>query len=205
MKISKNILFFLFSFVLLAEEEIIETVHDSPKTILISTIEFSQEVKFDTQDNNFNTDIINEAQTSDSHTSKLITIFNENSLNTPIIQEEVVNIENKASILTPLSYDEAILKAKQEHKVILLEVVATDCKYCERMEDEVFTQSKIINLLKEDFILLRMNGSVETLPLGMGMTAAPMHIFISETEKIKEKYYGYKSEDVFLNILKEQR
>ena len=205
MKISKNILFLLFPLTLLAEEGVNEMKFASPQTIFVSKVEYSQEVTFDTQDTNFSSNIIQKIQTDESPTSERTTTFNENSLNTPITQQEkIIDIENKASILTPLSYDEAISKAQKEHKSILLEVVATDCKYCERMEDEVFTQKKIIEMLKENFILLRMNGTIETLPLGMGMTSAPMHIFISENGEIKERYYGYKNEKKFLNILNEQ-
>ena len=205
MKISKNILFLLLPLTLLAEEGVNEIQFNSPQTILISTVEYSQEVTFDTQDTNFSSDIIEEIHTTELPTSELTTTFNENSLNIPITQQEkIIEIENKASILTPLSYDEAIAKAQKEHKPILLEVVATDCKYCERMEDEVFTQKKVIDMLKENFILLRMNGTIQTLPLGIGMTSAPMHIFISENGEIKEKYYGYKNEKNFLNILNEQ-
>ena len=205
MKISKNILFLLLPLTLLAKEEVNNMEFTSPQTILISKVEYSQEVTFDTQDTNFSSDIIEEIQTTELPTSELTTTFNENSLNMPIVQQEkIIDTHNKASILTPLSYDEAIAKAQKEHKPILLEVVATNCKYCERMEDEVFTQKKVIDILKENFILLRMNGTTQTLPLGMGMTSAPMHIFISENGEIKEKYYGYKSEKNFLNILNEQ-
>ena len=239
MKFSTNILFFLFPLILIAEEVVIETEHSSPRTILISTVEYTNEVEFNKKDNNFNESVVEDIQevttqeipvaetatietlveaiptiTSsismvsepESEMQRLSTDLSENGLNTPILkpEEKVIEVANKASILTPISYEEAVAKAKKENKMILLEVVSTDCKYCEKMEDEVFTQDKIIKMLSKNFILLQMNGSTQTLPLGMGMVASPMHIFISQDEKIKDQYYGYKDGDVFLKILKKE-
>jgi len=236
MKFSTNILFFLLPLILIAEEEILETEHRSPRTILISMEEYSPEVKFDTKNDSFNESVVEDIQevksveatptidrlteeiqstiTSsismvsepESEIQKLSTDLSQSTLSVPILkpQEEVIQVENKASILTPISYEEAVARAKKENKMILLEVVSTDCKYCEKMEEEVFTQAKISEMLKKNFILLRMNGTTQTLPLGMGMVASPMHIFISKNEKIKDQYYGYKDGDIFLKILKKE-
>ena len=236
MKFSTNILFFLLPLILIAEEEILEVEHSSPRTILISMEEYSPEVKFDTKNDSFNESVVEDIQevksveatptidrlteeiqstiTSsismvsepESEIQKLSTDLSQSTLSVPILkpQEEVIEVENKASILTPISYEEAVTRAKKENKMILLEVVSTDCKYCEKMEEEVFTQAKISEMLKKNFILLRMNGTTQTLPLGMGMVASPMHIFISKNEKIKDQYYGYKDGDIFLKILKKE-
>jgi len=215
MKISKNILFFLLSLTLVAEEEVIEMKPSSPQTIHIKTIEYNEDITFDDHsDISFAPNIEEETPSISpdildiplsSNTFEELPPINNNNLNQMNIEPiAVIRSENKAPILTPISYDEALEKAKNEHKIILVEVFQPHCKFCERMEDNVFTQSKIADMMKENFILIRMNGNTQTLPLGLGMTGAPMHIFISEDEILKKNITGYRNAKDFLAILKEE-
>lgn len=72
--------------------------------------------------------------------------------------------------MTP--FEEAVIKAKEENKVIMLAIRAIDCTYCDRMETETLVDEDVQEALADDFITLHYNQDLEALPLGFqeGMT-----------------------------------
>ncbi len=55
-----------------------------------------------------------------------------------------------------LDYEEAIQLAKKENKPVLIDFTGWACVNCRRMEEKVWTNSKVEKLMKEDFILVSL-------------------------------------------------
>ena len=103
------------------------------------------------------------------------------------------------------TFSEAVKQAKQEHKIILLEIYGTNCHFCEKMESEVFPKDSVSEKLKDNFIMVKINGDEEDIPLGISMQMTPMHVFITETEDIKDMTFGFLDEKNFLELLDKEK
>jgi thioredoxin-related protein len=102
------------------------------------------------------------------------------------------------------SYDEAVVQAKQEDKMILLEVVLDNCKFCDKMDKLVLSKQNVQDSVAQHFIFAQLNADREPLPLGLSEQMSPMFVFISKNENIKDIRFGYIEENDFLNLLVEQ-
>ena len=120
-------------------------------------------------------------------------------------KEQMVLTTNSTKGSLKKTFTEAVAQAKQEHKIILLEIYGTDCHFCEKMEREVFPQESIIKELEDNFILFRVNGDEEKIPLNIKKQMTPMHVFITESEDIKDMTFGFLNEKDFLKLLDEEK
>ena len=110
--------------------------------------------------------------------------------------------EDKTSIFS--SYTDAVEKAKKEDKMILLEVVLDNCKFCEKMEEEVLSKKNIQDTIAQNFIFAQINADKEPLPLGLSEQMSPMFVFISKSENVQDLRFGYLNENDFLKLLVEE-
>ena len=120
-------------------------------------------------------------------------------------KEQTPTTSNKKEVTLKKTFSEAVEQAKEEHKIILLEIYGTNCHFCKKMENEVFPQESVIKEIEENFILLRINGDEETIPLGITKQMTPMHVFITETEDIKDMTFGFLDEKEFLELLEKEK
>ena len=132
----------------------------------------------------------------------IITLSDSNVITneTPSIQEDDINISKK-----DISFTDALQRAKDEHKIILLEIYENGCKYCAKMESDVFPQEKVVDEIKDNFILLKINGDEQELPLGLSIQMTPMHVFVSEDKDIKDMTFGFLGTDDFLELLEKEK
>jgi len=110
--------------------------------------------------------------------------------------------EQKSPIFS--SYTEAVVKAKEEDKMILLEIVLDNCKFCDKMETLVLSKKSVQETISKNFILAQINADQEPLPLGLSEQMSPMFVFISKDENVQDMRFGYINENDFLNLLVEQ-
>ena len=103
-----------------------------------------------------------------------------------------------------ISYAEAVVKAKEENKMILLEVVLDNCKFCEKMERLVLSKKNVQDAIAKHFVFSQINADREPLPLNLSEQMSPMFVFISKSENVKDMRFGYIEEDDFLKLVVEQ-
>ena len=106
-----------------------------------------------------------------------------------------------------VSFESALKRAKKEDKIIIIKATAPHCRYCIKMEKEVLLDKKIEKLLNEEFLVVSVDLSKETLPLGLRVRMTPTFFFIfvnDNNDKVKIKRIpGAWSKEDFLDILKE--
>ncbi len=188
----KNLFLLLLSTALFANEgviisqEIIST--DSPEELIGNKVDTYESFK------------IKKLDKIQEHIQSRIESIDRNSSSS---EETKVSTPQKKEAIQK-TFDEALAQAKKEHKIILLEVYETNCKFCKRMESEVFPKESVIKALEKDFILLKMNGDKQKLPLGITLQMTPMHVFITENKDI-DMTFGFLEEKDFLKLLEREK
>ena len=56
------------------------------------------------------------------------------------------------------SYDDGLKLAKERDKHVFIDFTAKWCGYCRKMEKEVFTDPRIIDMLNNDFVSIKVDG-----------------------------------------------
>lgn len=89
-----------------------------------------------------------------------------------------------------LSYDEAKVLQKKNHKPIMLDVMRDTCHYCIKMDKEVFENKEMAEWLQERFILVQINLDEDLMPIDEEVTFTPTFYFLDENGKILKKIPG---------------
>ena len=100
-------------------------------------------------------------------------------------------------------FDEALKRAKKEHKIIMIKAMSEDCHYCRKMEREVMIEKEVTEVLKKDFITVMVDVSKMKLPLGIKSEVTPTFIFVDEASKVLMNIPGAWNKTDFLLLLKE--
>ena len=66
--------------------------------------------------------------------------------------------DTKNKTITWHAYDVALEKAAEEDKHIFIDFTAKWCGYCRKMDREVFTDQRIIDILNDDFVSVKVDG-----------------------------------------------
>jgi len=101
------------------------------------------------------------------------------------------------------SYEEAKALQTQNNKLIMLDVVRTNCRYCEDMERDVFNDEAMGAWIEERFIPVKLNLDRDTLPLGLKVSFTPSFFFIDKQNVIKKKIPGAWNIEDFQSMTKE--
>lgn len=121
-----------------------------------------------------------------------------------LIDNNITTNKNSVKNIFSIPYNIALKKAKDENKMILLEVILDNCKFCEKMDRLVLLKKSIQDTISKDFIFTQINASREPLPLDLKEQMSPMFVFISKDENIEDMRFGYIDETNFLELLKEK-
>lgn len=122
-----------------------------------------------------------------------------------------------------LSWNEGIVKATKENKKILLYVYTSSCVWCRKMERETFADATVVQLVKSEFVAIKLNASdnselefkgktyrfVSSATGGCNGLAAellggrmsfPSVAFLDETQHSLQALAGFKSAEDFSAI-----
>jgi len=99
--------------------------------------------------------------------------------------------------------DNALERAKKEHKIIMIKAMTKECHFCRKMEREVMIEEEIVAAIEKDFIPVSIDISVHALPLGVKTAITPSFIFVDENATIIENVPGAWSKKDFAILLKE--
>jgi thiol:disulfide interchange protein len=101
----------------------------------------------------------------------------------------------------------ALKTATATHKWVLVDVYTDWCGWCHKLDEDVYTNPRVIKLLKKSFVLVKVNAEAGTLGKYVGkqydVHGYPTIVVVSPNGKMKGKIGGYKEADAFVEeILK---
>ena len=102
-------------------------------------------------------------------------------------------------------YDDAIKQAKKEQKIVVIAASSTHCRYCEKMDREVFSDEDVVAALSKDFVAVKVNVSNDKLPLNLQAKMTPAFFFVNAEGKVIKTIPGSWNKVDFLEILKEAK
>lgn len=121
---------------------------------------------------------------------------------------------SSGSELTWHGFDQGMQKAKNENKQVLVDVYTDWCSWCKVMDEKTYTDPRIINILNQKYILIKLNPekdgpvmfggksyNADHFAQGIGVNGYPATAFFESNEKIITLVPGYLKPDEFLPIL----
>lgn len=99
------------------------------------------------------------------------------------------------------SYDSALSTAKKEHKNVMLMFSKHECPACDYMENVVFQESSIADVINKDFIPLHIDIHTDKVPSGLEYIGTPTFYFLSPTGAKLKRQDGAENVTNFMEIL----
>lgn len=102
-----------------------------------------------------------------------------------------------------LSFKNALKVAGKESKTVMVKFRADWCAMCRRMDQETLTDPEVARTVK-DFIAIRIDTDSKSgfrLAQSLGVSALPTFVFLEASGKIIDKYVGFRTPELFLEIL----
>ena len=99
------------------------------------------------------------------------------------------------------TWDEVLEKAKEEDKIIFVDVYATWCGPCKMMDREVFSQEKVAEYYNATFVNAKFDSDTEiggAVATQFGVTALPTFLYVSPSGELISKTLGYQEAELFL-------
>ena len=113
----------------------------------------------------------------------------------------------KEKSVTYESFDNAMIKAMEEDKIIMIKATSRHCHYCKKMDREVLLEDEVVQVFQKDFIAVSIDVSNDTLPLGLkaSMTPTFFFVFVDKDKTRTKRVPGAWNKEDFLEILKEAK
>ncbi|MBN1498946.1 MAG: DUF953 domain-containing protein [Spirochaetes bacterium] len=112
------------------------------------------------------------------------------------------------------SFNEGIKAAADQKKPVIVDFYADWCTWCVKMEEEVFMEPKVLEKLKSDFIMIRIDTEAEEkikykgktyttheFSTAFQVTGLPTLLFIDKAGEPVTKIPGYITADVFIQLI----
>ena len=100
------------------------------------------------------------------------------------------------------SYEDALKLQKKNKKVIMIDVVRTDCHYCEDMQKNVLDDPEMSKYLSKKFISVKMDFDKQTLPLGIKVNFTPTFFFVDANNVVIKTVPGSWNIEDFTDLTK---
>ncbi|ADN09047.1 thioredoxin family protein [Sulfurimonas autotrophica] len=88
------------------------------------------------------------------------------------------------------SYEEALKLQKKNNKIIMIDVMRSDCHYCIKMKKEVFDNPEMSAWIQKRFIPVELNLDFDELPLNLHVYFTPTFFFVDQNQKVIKKIPG---------------
>jgi thioredoxin-related protein len=102
-------------------------------------------------------------------------------------------------------FENALKKAKKEHKIIMIKIMSKDCHFCKKMDREVFVEKEIVEALEKDFVSVSIDVATTKLPLGLKTKMTPNFVFVDVDSKVLMDMPGAWDKMDFLSVLRDAK
>ena len=100
------------------------------------------------------------------------------------------------------SLDEALAQARRRGTLVLADVSAPWCGWCQKLEDETFTDERVRRLMAE-FALVRIDwDSQKDLARGWGAPGPPTTVILDPAGAVVARLVGYRPAAEYLEFLR---
>ena len=100
-------------------------------------------------------------------------------------------------------YEQAIAKAKKEHKDVYLFIGADRCKFCKKYKEETLSDTAVMKRLAKDYVPVYLSRDQHLIPENYETDGVPRHYFIQANEKAYFSTRGLLEIDGFYTMLDE--
>ncbi|AKF25747.1 thioredoxin [Sulfurovum lithotrophicum] len=101
------------------------------------------------------------------------------------------------------NYQNALAKAKKEHKMVYLFVGADKCRHCDRFKKQTLSNKELIETMKKEYVLLYMSRDRHEIPDKFEKYGVPMHYFLTADGKIVAVVQGSRELAGWYDVLDE--
>jgi len=101
-----------------------------------------------------------------------------------------------------LSFEKGIELQKDTKKIMMIDVVRTDCHFCTDMEKKVFDDPQMAQWIKERFVPVKVNLDKEKIPFGIKTNFTPSFFFVNSNGDIVKKIPGSWNIEDFKSLTK---
>jgi len=98
------------------------------------------------------------------------------------------------------SWEAALDEAKSTNKLIMMDVIRDNCRYCIKMEKAVFDNEKMAAYIEKNFIPVKVDLSKRELPMGLKVEITPTFFFFTSDQKMIKKISGSWNQKVFYEL-----
>ena len=111
-------------------------------------------------------------------------------------------VESGPSINWRTSYQQAEEESNKEGKLLLVKVSATWCGPCRQMKQLTFADSRVVDLVRTDFVPLAIDADEQPdLVAGFHVEAYPTTIVVGPDRAVLKRMKGFQSADSLLSTL----
>ena len=101
-----------------------------------------------------------------------------------------------------MSYDDGLKLQEKNQKIIMIDVIRTDCHYCIDMDNKVFEDKEMQKWLLERFIPVKLNLDKDKMPLGIKTSFTPSFFFVDKNQTIVKTIPGSWNIEDFKSLTK---
>lgn len=110
--------------------------------------------------------------------------------------------ETGSSVSWRTSYQRAEEESNRDGKLLLVKVSATWCGPCRQMKQLTFADSRVVEILRSDFVALSIDADEQPdLVAGFHVEAFPTTIIVGPDRQVLKKLKGFQSADSLLSTL----
>ncbi len=129
----------------------------------------------------------------------------EDSSAPPAAQEHSQKSSSSSSLSLPfssLTFDEALVRARAERKLVFVDVAADWCGWCTRMDEDVFSNAQVQRALLE-YIPIKVDADRggRKVAVRYRVTGLPAFLVVNGDGEVVGRFDGYMSADAFLERL----
>ena len=100
------------------------------------------------------------------------------------------------------SYKEAVAKATEQKKSVMLLVTTETCRWCRKLESTTLKDENVVARLKKDYVSVHVTRDVDDYPCHLKVKGVPTTFFLDANAKpLIKKVIGYWNAEDYLSFL----
>ncbi len=100
-------------------------------------------------------------------------------------------------------YPDALKKAKEDGKPLLIYLHRRNCHACSYMENTIFTDKKVAEYMANNYVVVRLFTNDKELPKALRAEMSPVfHFFNAQSNEMLESIIGGRNAEKFLQLLR---